>query len=298
MIVVKLQGGLGNQMFQYAIGRTLAHKNNDQFALDLTFLLDRMPRKNLVVRDYDLNIFDINPRLTVLSRVAQRVSMPGLLYSLSRGLIKLQSYAKVQWYVSENELRFHPEILNLKGNIYLDGYWQSEQYFTGWEDLLRKDFRLKAELSDKARMMAEKIMSVDAVCVNVRRGDFVTVQRSVERHGFVGLDYYKRALDVLESRARGLHLFVSSDDMEWSRRNIHFNYPTTYLSHEYKGEKFGEYLYLMALCRHFVIPNSSFAWWAAWLGRRPGKIVIAPQRWFVREGNDPEDLIPSSWIRV
>jgi hypothetical protein len=298
MIVVKLQGGLGNQMFQYALGRALAQKNDDDFALDLTFLLGGMLKENFVMRDYDLDIFAIEPRFTALSRVAQRLPMVRILYRANRGLVKLKSYMGIQRYVPENEYKFHSEILNLKGNIYLDGYWQSEKYFQAAEDLLRSDFRLRAALSEKTRKMAEKIMAVNAVCINVRRGDFVNVPRSMETHGFVGLEYYKRGLDALAARARGLHLFVSSDDMEWSMNNIHFDYPTTYLSHEYKGEKFGEYLYLMAMCQHFVIPNSSFAWWAAWLGQRPGKIVVAPQRWYLGKRKDPDDLVPSSWIRV
>lgn len=144
--------------------------------------------------------------------------------------------------------------------------------------------------------MAAQMAATDSICVNVRRTDYVTVQASSQAHGFVGKEYYDRGIEVIAPRLKNPHVFVTSDDVEWCRENLRFEYPTTVLGHEYKGYKFGEYLTLMSRCKHFLIPNSSFAWWAAWMNTSASKTVVCPKNWF--DAAKIDDVILPTWIRI
>jgi hypothetical protein len=297
MIIVKLQGGLGNQMFQYALGRELQRRNGGRLALDLILLLDRFPRSDVIFRNYDLDIFRIQPQLTLLSKLAQWLPVP-LLYSCgSAALNRLRNQLGTQQYIM-GPVPFRKEVLEARGNIYLDGHWQSPKYFAGSEDVLRHEFAVKQPLSPAGKRVAVQMASVDSICVNVRRTDFVTLPASIKTHGFVGQEYYMRGIEQIAPLLKNPHIFVTSDDVGWCRENLHFDYPTTVLGHEYQGYKFGEYLTLMAQCKHFLIPNSSFAWWAVWLNRSDDKMVVCPKNWYRDPKIDSSDLIPPQWTRI
>ncbi|EKD23702.1 MAG: glycosyl transferase family protein [uncultured bacterium] len=297
MIIVKLKGGMGNQMFQYAIGRNLATKLGTQLRLDLTFLLDRSPRKDFVFRDYDLDIFALDVAFagpTDLKPFTQfRISHLTKIYNIFPRLLGRP------YVISEPHFHFSEAILKSSDNVYLDGYWQSEKYFKEIENSIRDDFKFRQPLEGRAAEMAAQIKNEDrAVCLNVRRADFVTSKKAQEFHGFIGLDYYQKAVDLLVSKVGPLHLFIFSDDVDWCAANLKFNYPTTFVTKDYSGKKYEAYLQLMTLCRHYIIPNSTFAWWGAWLNSDPNKIVIAPKQWFKEASIDTTDIIPSTWIRL
>jgi hypothetical protein len=297
MIVVKLQGGLGNQMFQYAVGRELQRRSGGELALDLTLLLDRFPRSNMVVRDYNLDIFRIQPRLTLLSQLARHLPVPLLYMYGSSALARALDRAGLQRYISES--RSSPEeVLGARGNVYLDGHWQSPKYFAGSEAVLRREFEVKQPLSPAGEQVAAQMASTDSICVNVRRTDYVTIPTSIKMHGFVGKEYYDRGIEQIAPRLKNPHIFVTSDDVQWCRESLRFEYPTTVLGQECKGYKFGEELALMVRCKHFLIPNSSFAWWAAWMNPSEDRIVVCPKSWFRDPKFDSPDRIPPGWIRV
>lgn len=297
MIVVKLQGGLGNQMFQYALGRELQRRSGRDLALDVTSLLDRFPRSNVIFRDYDLDIFSIQPRLTWSSRLAQWLPLPLLYSSGVAALARWQDVLGTQRYIS-GTVKFREEVLEARGNIYLDGYWQSPKYFKGSEAVLRREFKVKQPVSPAGELIAEQMASTDSICVNVRRTDFVSLQSSIDRHGFIGAEYYDRGIQLIAPRLKNPHVFVTSDDVDWCRENLRFDVPTTVLGHEYKGYKFGEYLTLMSRCKHFLISNSTFAWWAAWLSTSEDKSVVCPLNWYRDPTVDSSDLIPPEWTRI
>jgi len=288
MIVVKLMGGLGNQMFQYALGRNLAHRNNAVLKLDLGFFQNYGTG---VPRQYDLDIFDIHPVFASEAEVfrLRKRSTNELADRILNRVIGLK-----RTYIREPHFHFSPEILDLPDNIYLEGYWQTLRYFAEIEDLIRKDFTFKEEMSPLSRALLEEIEGSNSICVNVRRGDFVTN----DFHGAKGVDYYKQAEEVIRERVSDESYYVFSDDIDWCRENLRFEAPTEFVSHEYAGAKFQDYLRLMSACRHFVIPNSSFAWWAVWFNRDPDKTVIAPKVWFNDPTWDTSDLTPASWIRL
>lgn len=297
MIVVKLMGGLGNQMFQYAFGKFLSVKHNTDLQLDLSYLLDRTPRENFVFRDYDLDIFPIK------SQFMSESKLNNLLVNRQKDNIvnRLKGvFNKHLEYVFESQFEFNNKYLDIANHSYLEGYWQSPKYFESISEIIRKDFLLNPDLTDKQVDMYKNIINSNSVCVNFRRADFVTIKTAIETHGVIPQIYYEKALDLLKKKNKDLHVYVFSDEIDWCKKHVKFDYPTTFVDHELSGFKFSVYLFLMSKCKHYVIPNSTFAWWAAWMNNNPDKIVIAPKQWFATEEMNKQtiDLIPESWIRL
>ena len=297
MIVVKLMGGLGNQMFQYAFAKSLAIKNNTNVKVDLSFLLDRSPRENFIFREYDLTVFDLF--VEVIKQNEKEIFCEVRRNSIFKRFFPTK-YEEQTKYLTEEQFSFDQSNLLYSKNIYLDGYWQSEKYFKEIEADIRKDFRVKSDLSFFEEEMNSLIQSRNSVCVNFRRTDFVHLQNSAETHGASEMDYYEKAIEIIAEKVENPHFFIFSDDIEWCRENVAWNYPLTFVGHEFKGEKFASYLLLMCNCKHFIIPNSTFAWWAAWLSESKKKIVIAPRIWFKDQALQEQsgDIIPSDWIRL
>lgn len=197
-------------------------------------------------------------------------------------------------YVKEPHFHFFPGVFSFGPDIYLEGSWQTEKYFLNCESTIRNDFTFRNPPRQKTMELLDNINECNAVCVNVRRGDFL----SNSYHGAMGLDYYKRSESIIREKNSNVHFFVFSDDIAWCQENLRFSVDTTYVSHDYAGEKFSEYLRLMIHCKHFIIPNSSFGWWAAWLSDHTDKIVIAPRKWFNKGPQDTQDLIPEGWLKI
>lgn len=293
MIIVKLMGGLGNQMFQYAFGKYLALRHNTILKLDTQFLLDRTPRKSqhFVFRDFDLSVFNIDFKFASAEEVKKlrdRTNFPLLEKTLNNVIGTKKSYT------IENGFKFSEKYLKIPNDSYIEGYWQSEKYFQEIESPLRNEFKFRNPLSERSRTLHDQIKGTHSVCINVRRGDFITNPV----HGAMDVRYYRNCQEILDAKHEDLEYFIFSDDIEWCRENLHFFKRTTFVSHEYAGEKFQDYLQLMAACKHFVIPNSSFGWWAVWLSGEGDKTVIAPQKWFNDEAIDTNDLIPRTWLRM
>lgn len=225
MIVVKLAGGLGNQMFQYAAGRYLSEKHQTILKLDLTFLLDRSPRKDFVYRDYNLDLFQVQenfaiPEETVSFGKYRRVRR--ILYAIQQ---KLNPSLPV--YVREAPYHFDLRFFRIPAHAYLEGFWQSEKYFKGIEPIIRKEFTFRDDLDDFGREMAARISSVNAVCLNVRRGDFISISVANQHHGVCEIDYFVRAIRIIGEKVSNPHFFIFSDDTEWCHANLRFEHPFT-----------------------------------------------------------------------
>lgn len=291
MIIVKLMGGMGNQMFQYAAGRRLAIKHKTILKLDLTFLLDRTPRENFTYRDYDLDVFNIKEYFASASEINRFVQDTGLIDKIKRKL-------RMKVLIQEPHFNFFQPLLSAPRNSYLEGYWQSEKYFKDIEQVIRNEFTLKSDLDYDSKKMADKIISSEAVCLNVRRADYVNNPILNKVYSVCDLEYYFKCIDYISERVSNPQFFIFSDDIEWCKNNLPINWSSTIVSHKYAGKKFEYYLKLMTLCKHYIIPNSTFAWWAAWLNENPKKIVIAPEKWFNHPSKNTDDLIPKTWIKI
>jgi len=294
MIIVQLMGGLGNQMFQYAAARRLAKKNQTTMKMDLGFLLDRTPRENFVYRDYQLNLFNIQEKIADPDEAAFFSGRQSGFFQKGVTRFKTGCLLEKPVYVQEPHVHFYPELLSAPKNAYLDGYWQSEKYFKDIETIIRAEFTFRKDLDEKCQELARKIQSVNSLCVNVRRGDFV----ANPTHGTMRIQYYQDGLKRLVDKISSLQIFVFSDDIQWCKQNLIFETPTFFVGDDYAGEKFGDYLHLMTLCKYFIIPNSAFGWWAAWLCSFPEKTIIAPKQWFQDDQHDTRDVIPDHWIRI
>jgi hypothetical protein len=310
MITVKLMGGMGNQMFQYAAAMAVACRRKTSVALDLSFLLDRTPRPDFVFRDFDLDIFNLPQdiqKLETLPKEIQKkaplISHPRFISLISRGF--KNSYP-LRFFISRfllnlpffayNEpfFEFNPLIFDLPASSYLSGYFQSPKYFSEIESQIREQFKLQPDLSEEAGVLADDIKNSHSVCINVRRADFVHLQAASETHGFCDLKYFERCISLVTEKEPQANFFVFSDDVEWCKDNFSGKTGFTIVDHSHKGPKFSWYLHLMTLCKHFIIPNSSFAWWAAWLSQRGG-LVLAPKNWFRDAKINTADLFPDHW---
>lgn len=287
MIIVRLIGGLGNQMFQYALGRHLALKNDANLKLDISDF------KNYKLRNYELNPFnisaDIISKLEMMCIEKFNNTFLSKLIGMDYTLVKQKTSGK------QKNLYYDESILKRRGNIYLVGSWQCEEYFKAIRDILVKDFGIKHEPDKRNKSMLEKIENSNSVCIHVRRGDYISDKKTSKVHGTCSLEYYHNAVKIIEKKVRNPEFFVFSDDSQWIKANLKLRHPITYVNIN-NPEKGYEDLRLMSNCKHFIIANSSFSWWGAWLSNNPDKIICAPKKWFVSV--DEGDIVPKSWIRV
>ena len=199
-------------------------------------------------------------------------------------------------YVKEQTINFRPEILTLRDDAYLDGYWQSEKYFSDIQDVIRKEFTVKNKPDPINESYLGEIKDCESVSVHVRRGDYVSNPTTNQVHGFLGLEYYQKAMNTMLEKIDTPHFFVFSDDPEWAEKNLTTDAPTTYVKHN--GTKNYEDMRLMNTCKHHIIANSSFSWWGAWLASNENKIVIGPSRWFRNKDYNDLDRMPENWLRI
>ncbi|MCL4404047.1 alpha-1,2-fucosyltransferase [Patescibacteria group bacterium] len=287
MVIAKLIGGLGNQMFQYAAGRRLALQRNTQLKLDIrafeTYKLHR----------YSLDGFKIAATFATGDdfKKVGRISTSSMAAQLAHKL-KINRFGRL---VIERSFGFEPEILNLPDGVYLDGYWQSPLYFNDIEGTLRREFSLKEALPDYGGLL-EKIRQPNSVSVHVRRGDYVNDALTNQFHGTCSPEYYRRASQVIGERVSRPQFFVFSDDIDWVRDNLTIGASTTFIDKTFGLSNYQE-LILMSYCQHHIIANSSFSWWGAWLGDSPSKIVVAPKRW-LNLPVETKDLFPADWIAI
>jgi hypothetical protein len=295
MIIVKLQGGLGNQMFQYAIGRKLSLLNKTQLKLDLNFLLDRTPRSDFTYRDYNLNIFNLKLEFATSDEIKPFVNYLGS--KIKRKIYTYLFLGKNNKYISEKQFTCDPNIFKLTGNIYLDGYWQSEKYFADIKDILYREFTIKYPQDIRSREISNMIKNTESVSIHIRRADYVQNQLTYKIHGICDLDYYYNCINLLLDKVQNPHFFIFSDDTQWVKENLKLNYPITFVDHNNASRNY-EDLRLMSQCQHNIIANSTFSWWGAWLNQNPDKIVYAPQKWFNDQTRDTKDIIPETWVKV
>ena len=292
MILVRLMGGLGNQMFQYALGRRLSLLHKTDLFIDTSFLDKLSPTH--VKREYELGIFDLPVSIAeadVLNKFEsiRKSSIKSRLQPLLPNLLPFH-------IVREPSHAFNEEILQSPSNSLLIGYWQTEEYFIDIEDVIRKDFTLKKTLDDRNSAIAEKINSTNSVSVHVRRGDYILNEKIQKHHGICDTAYYSKAVELISGIQKNTELFLFSDEPEWVKQNMKFDLPVNYIDNT--GEAGYIDMQLMSLCKHNIIANSSFSWWGAWLNNNEEKVVIAPEKWFADKTIDTKDVIPAGWVKI
>lgn len=286
-VIVRLEGGLGNQLFQYAAGRSLTLATGRDLLLDTSaYRADRL-------RAYQLDHF------AIAARPLRRSDVPFFRLRRSRlgAILPRRSRMEIVREAFPARVPIWPEApVDDAGTPYLIGYWQSERYFAAIADTIRRELHVKAPPEGaNARLLAE-IAACDAVAIHVRRGDYVSNPAATAYHGLCRLEYYEAAIRRLAGTVPRPHCFVFSDDLDWVRTNLDTGHPTMWVGHN--TDTPWEDLRLMAACRHFIVANSSFSWWGAWLGEWPEKQVIAPARWFRADHGGEGEIVPAGWLRM
>jgi hypothetical protein len=292
MIIVKLMGGLGNQMFQYAAGRCLAHLHKTELKLDLSYL-NKDPQNKYTKREYKLDVFNLKAEFANENDIKPFLPLDRgkISNTLMRKLPIL--YSKV--VANESGHKFMKEFYSFPKHVYLNGFWQSEHYFEPVEDVIRQEFTIKESLSKENSELCNKIVSYNSVSLHIRRGDYITNTESNSYHGVCSLEYYEEAISYLKKTFNDPAIFVFSDDIEWAKVNLKTDVNVNFVEQNNPGHID---MHLMALCKHNIIANSSFSWWAAWLNKNADKTVIAPIRWFADIHNTTPDIYPQNWIRL
>jgi len=287
MIITNLKGGLGNQMFQYALGKKMSLKNNDELKLDTTGL-DMAEKVGDEYRPFELDAFNIQSSIASEQEIAKIRTPLGFVSKIvNKFRFKILRQMHIGW---------EPETLNKTGDMYLDGFWQSYKYFEDIREELLQDFSLKSPVSLNMQSWIDKVSEVNSVSLHVRKGDYASNPRVLKEFGTCSEDYYNTAISYLEENSQDPHFFIFSDDIDWVRRNLSLPGKVTFVSD--KSLTTAEELILMSKCSHNIIANSSFSWWGAWLNSNAKKIVIAPTPWFNKKSHVYKDLIPAEWTTL
>jgi hypothetical protein len=307
MIITKLKGGLGNQMFQYAAGFSLALKNKTEQKIDISGYDDARVINSDTPRKFALSIFNITSPIALSEEILQ-AKYPFKNFSKAWRFFK-------QRILKQNYTDYDPKLFKkIIGqtekarqtkkdlNFYLDGFFQSEKNFVEFTSQIRQEFTFKKEFFDeKVKQLAEVMQKENSVSIHIRRGDYVNDKKTNKYHGICPIEYYKEAIELIKEKINqqknSTHnkpsFYIFTDDEIWVTENF-----PSYINVSKNHFKDQEEMYLMSQCRHNIIANSSFSWWGAWLNKNSDKIVIAPQKWVTKNPDPHPNIIPETWIKI
>ena len=329
MIIVRINGGLGNQMFQYAAARRLAHKHNARLKLDISELVDSIGYHIYGLRHFNIQA-DIASAADIIrffpaegvKRLSTRLVGNRFTRLLFRKVLKDNSDSlKRRYYhynpdsinktklvknrvLSQRFFHFDMEVLDAPDNVYMTGSFISERYFEGIKDIIKEEFSFRIEQSEKDIAVAKMIHDTESVSIHIRRGEVVQEAQNQTTYNFIGAEYFSACIDYINTHIRNPHFFVFSDDIEWVKGNFKISFPINYVDHnddgvDYRVDSGSDFqdMRLMSQCKHNIITNSTFSWWGAWLNQNPNKIICAPKE-FVRISNfDNKDILPNEWVK-
>ncbi len=295
-MIVELSGGLGNQLFEYAAARYIQLQTGEQIIFNL------YPFQHDPQREYSLGHFALDEEVSKLSRCQSwlKGNWSEILChiyhrrGLTRGAESFQKLSRKGLLLSFDVYRYYPIDAAKKG-YYWKGNFQSEKYFPKMKQVLQKDFALKEELPDSTQKLIEEMQNCQSVCVHVRRGDYVTNPVDHQILDICGKRYYEKAMDYVTGQIRNPVFYIFSntkEDLDWIRENYRFQGDVRYVDLEQP-----DYLELktMSMCKHFIISNSTFSWWAQYMADNGEKIVVAPSIWYNGDAQDATDIYQDAW---
>jgi hypothetical protein len=292
-IIAQLQGGLGNQLFQYATARALAIQHQKKLFLDSAWFAssyEDVTSREVLIKLLKTcgELISINPSIRRPSKLRRIV----------------QEYLPISplIYLEKAGYRFDSGLttLNLrhKQNLYLMGYWQSFHYFDSIREELMNEIQPINGISDDYRAYQDKIQSTSSTMVHIRRGDYVHLNSAAKVHGFLGLDYYRRGMNLMLDKNKDTHFFIFSDDLDWAKENLPYTEKMTLVYSSDSSDNVIQELSLMTQCQNYLIANSSLSWWGAWLSKHSDAHIICPQHWTNDLNMNWDDLIPGHWQRI
>lgn len=277
MIFVDIRGGLGNQLFQYAAAKSLATDMNSDFLMNLSDY-DSEDAKKVDHVEFKLNHFNIDFKKQIPPS-------------------EIKNYPNVTTIVeplSSDNFAPYIDFTKYSGNIYLRGYWQDERYFKHNEKIIKQDLQVITPPNKKNQKMLDEMSECNSICISFRRGEYLD-SYFIAQFGICTEEYYKNAINLITKKIENPTFFIFSDDVEWIEDNVKLNYPTIPVTFNGVGDEHEE-LRLMANCNHFILANSSFSWWGAWLSENKDKQIIAPKPWF--NSYTKESILCANWIQL
>jgi hypothetical protein len=290
ILIVRLEGGLGNQLFQYAFAISKAQKLNKSFLLDLSSYHHQSDR--LTKRKYALDFLNIEHRIYSPANFFLRILCKLNLF---------QSYSiLIGSLFREKSVNFDPLALANESKSYFSGYWQSHKYFIANTEIIAKSFEPFIKPNSYIEGILTKMSPIETVMIHVRRGDYVTLQSANTFHGLLDNNYYEKSINFMLSINPNYKFLVFSDEIEFCKKmDIFANLNVEFIENDDTRDEWQD-LYLMSFCGNQIIANSSFSWWSAWLSdskyAREGRTVIAPINWFNSVEYNSDDRYPSHWV--
>lgn len=303
MIIINIQGGLGNQMFEYAFSKQMATLNNSEvyfheknwYGLESNVQKRSLELDNFNVSYKRANLFDV---VRLRGFASFRILRFGVRQLNKIVRLFKKDFKGFKWstLIQEQDYghRFVPELLEKRGSFYIEGFWNSEKFFKGIEDTIRKDFTFKEKPNEEDLKVLDLMKTTDSVSLHIRRGDYTKIKAM---QGSADLDYYKRAIEYFKKNLKNIHIFIFSDDIPWVKENLKAEVPVTYVEHNVGKRNYYD-MYLMSQSKHNIIANSTFSWWGAWLNSNKNKIVIMPKVWFYDPNENPHDIECEGWIKI
>ena len=293
MIVVNFEGGLGNQMFQYAAAFALANTLETELKCTVDLLASHRTKRTYELRD----VFGVEVDVASPRELSMLLGPLCTNKQVRRFLAKPPAaFLRSKKFISDDYLIFVDNLADrcIAGG-YLHGFWQSEEYFEGSKHTIRSCFTFPAFENDTDQSIVSEMKDCYSIGVHVRRGDYLTSAKTNSLHNVLPLSYYRSAINRLAKEQPYTKLFVFSDDPEWAEQHIEpLSEHTHIISHNQGNSAFRD-MQLLSLCDAVVMANSSFSWWAAWLNNKITKRIIAPKKWFSSERTSSNHIVPARW---
>jgi len=288
-----LQGGLGNQMFQYAIARALSERYQVNFVLDTSYFNDQP--ENSTQRQFQLELLNIKRAPYNSAPFPKKLSR---FQKLMQGIFSKGPFV----FYQKNAFDFDLALFNLKNikhrKLYLSGYWQGFKYIANIHQILQQELQLYGEISSHYQHFLKDIIESESVMLHIRRGDYVNSPSAAEFHGALSLDYYLRAIEAVLAKLPNAHFFIFSDDLSWAKEMLPKKLQLTFVEHLKNEGDAAQELQLMRACKHHIIANSSLSWWGAWLKQDQSGFVYAPDRWIADPEINLANILPPHWQKL
>jgi hypothetical protein len=280
LIIIRIKGGLGNQLNQYATALSLAYKYNGRIKLELSFFDIEEHASDFGLKYLNFN-YDVSNQREISKLVAFKQGRANSLEKLVYG-IKNQYFKKIKKTFIEDGFGYKPSrsILDAKPPVFIDGWCQKEAYFHSIRNQLKIIYKPKRELSGSAKKYLKTIKSTNSVSIHIRRGDYL------KNNTFktLSLSYYKKGIEIIKQNVVQPEFYLFSDDLEWVKQKFSWLSNSTIveiIEDEGKGNPvFIEDFTLMKYCKFNIIANSSFSWWASYLNENHSNLVLSPKIWF------------------
>lgn len=291
MITIILQGGLGNQMFQYAAAKALAVKWNTVVQQDLSIF--KIHQHKSWCRPYELDVFDIEATKRFSTSFLNKMWLTLINQYGQNTLVKL---LKRKSRVFDSSISTMEDWKSCSDNTILIGYFGTELYFKEYRTEILKDFQFKTPLDERNETVANQMKATNSVSVHIRRGDYLNEVNS-KVFAQVSPEWYNRAIQKVQASKGATHFFFFSDDIEWCRSVFSEIENAVFVDWNHGSDSYRD-MQLMSFCKHNIIPNSTFSWWGAWLNNNPDKMVIAPSVFFVDAGKNGayRQNMPKEWL--